>query len=407
MKKSLLSLALLGAFASTAMAADNNNVQAGKNLKPDTVQLYGIVDLGFEHLTFDNKSVNRIGSGSQSTSRIGVKGEENLGGGLSAFFVAETGYCANGNDASGTQVYTAVNPPGQGAQYQAGGSYCSGGNFMGRLSVLGLKGGFGNFHMGRFYSFNYLNQVAVDPFGTGTTGAVKNIDRAGYTFVRLSQGVGYFTPNFAGFTAGVNYGFGAQPGNSSAGRMYEFNLNYKKGPILAGIDYLNQNAIAAGATTNPYANPAFELGGGAMAVNGGYYTNKVTQVYGAYDFGVVTISGLYSQQKYGEGLTYTGTKQEPNIKVWMVGASVPVGPGNIMASVSQRKDSNLANTQARQYAIGYTYNLSKQTNLYTSYARISNDSAVDQYVGDNNFTGNGTMGGQSSSGFALGIRHKF
>ncbi len=407
MKRSLLSLALLGAFAGSAMAA--NTEQAGKSLTPDTVQLYGIVDLGFEHLTFDNSSVNRIGAGPQSNTRIGVKGEESLGGGLRAFFVAETGYCANGNGSSNVYNGTAGNATTQpqGAQGQAGGSYCSGGNFMGRLSVLGLKGDFGDIRVGRFYSYNYLNAVNVDPFGDGTTGAFKNIDRAGYTFTRLSQGLGYRTPNFAGFTAGINYGFGAQPDNSSAGRMYEFNLHYKNGPILAGVDYLNRNDTAAGATVNPYSTLAFEIGGAPMAVNGGYFTNKVTQVYGAYDFGVVTISGLYSEQKYGEGLTYTGTNQAPDIKVWMLGAKVPVGPGAIMASVSQRKDSNLANTQARQYAIGYTYSLSKQTNLYTSYARISNDSAVDQYVGDNNFTGQGTMGGQSASGFALGIRHKF
>jgi predicted porin len=91
----------------------------------------------------------------------------------------------------------------------------------------------------------------------------------------------------------------------------------------------------------------------------------------------------------------------------MLGGTVPVGPGAILVSYGQRKDSNLGNSTVKQAAIGYTYALSKRTNLYTSYAHISNQSNVDQYVGDATIAGSGLMGGQSSSGFALGIKHSF
>ncbi|MGA8009593.1 MAG: porin, partial [Thiomonas sp.] len=377
MRRTLLSLALLGACSSAAMAADK-------------VQLYGIIDLGVEHLSYDNTSVNRLGSGGQSTSRIGVKGTEDLGGGLNAFFVAETGFCANGNNSGGSAVYKGTD---QGAQYQANGSYCSGGNFMGRLSVLGLKGGFGTVQMGRFYSFNYTALTQIDPFGTGMTGTVKNIDPAANNYTRLSQGIAYVTPNFSGFSGGLAYAFGAQPGSTSNGQAYELNLNYKNGPILVGLDYLRHNYTATG-SINPYTSLAKEFGPAATVSSDGYFTNKVSQIYGSYDLGIAKLSAMYSQQKYGDGLVYAGTSQSPNVKMWMLGATVPAGAGKVLLSYGQRKDSNVDNTQVKQYAIGYMYPLSKRTNVYSSYAHITNDNNVDQYVGDNGINGAGTSGGQ-------------
>ncbi|MHB0920535.1 MAG: porin [Thiomonas delicata] len=369
MKKTLLSLAMFGAFTGAAMAQSN-------------VQLYGIVDLGFEHLTYDNTSVNRIGSGIQSGSRIGLKGTEDLGGGLSAFFQAETGYCANGN---GPSIYGGAS---QGAQYQAGGSYCtSGTTFMGRTSVVGLQGAFGTFSMGRMYTSYFNAAGSVDPFGVGLTGSLTNIDQglATYPYLRTSQTAAYVTPNLSGFQGSVMYGFGAQPGSTSNGQLYDLNAQYSNGPILVGVDYLHHNL-----TTSPTA----------------YNANKMTALYGSYNFGVATVSGYYAQQK---GMITSTTAQQDQ-RVWMLGATVPVGPGSILASYSQNKDNNLANSTSKMYAIGYTYALSKRTNLYTSYARMSNDTNADLYIGDATVGGAGniaTNGGASASGFALGIRHKF
>jgi predicted porin len=100
-------------------------------------------------------------------------------------------------------------------------------------------------------------------------------------------------------------------------------------------------------------------------------------------------------------------------KFWMLGATVPVGPGAILVSYSQLKNSLVlqgstapAAGTAKQYALGYTYSLSKRTNLYTSYAHISNDVGTAFAVGSatDSFAG---VAGQGSSGFALGIRHQF
>ncbi len=290
------------------------------------------------------------------------------------------------------------------------------GNGILNPSVIGLKGSFGTFQMGRFYSFNYIAATQIDPFGTGMTGTIKNIDPASNNYTRVSQGLAYVTPNFAGFTAGLAYAFGAQPSSTSNGQAYELNLNYKNGPLMVGADYLRHNYTATASTTvpgtfdpfNPYTKLAKEFGPAATVPADGYFTNKISEIYGSYDLGVAKLSAMYSQQKYGEGLSYTGANKSPDLRVWMIGATVPVGPGSLLASYAQRKDNNsVGDTKVKQYAIGYTYPLSKRTNVYTSYAHISNGAAVDQYVGDNGINAAGTLGGQSSSGFALGIRHSF
>lgn len=387
MKKTLLSLALFGAFSGAAMAADN-------------VQLYGIVDLGVQHLSYDNTTVNRLGSGIQSGSRIGLKGTEDLGGGLSAVFQLETGFCANGNNAS------AYGGAGQGAQAQAGGSYCtSGSTFMGRTSMVGLTGGFGTVALGRMYSPFFNAAATADPFGAGLNGTITNLDVGAGDYVRVSQTMAYMTPTFAGFQGTVAYGFGGQPGNNSNGRAYNLALTYDNGPISAGATYLEHNY----SSTTALATSAFLLDatGRSMTPSDGYIKNKLWNIYGAYDFGVAKVSAYYAQEKYGDGAVMVGGGQNPNLKIWMLGATVPVGPGAILVSYGQRKDSNLDQSTVKQAAIGYTYALSKRTNLYTSYAHISNQNNVDQYVGDATLFSSGSMGGQSSSGFSLGIRHKF
>jgi predicted porin len=141
-------------------------------------------------------------------------------------------------------------------------------------------------------------------------------------------------------------------------------------------------------------------------------TNKITQIFGSYDLGVVKLSGMYQTFKGGvtasriSNMLMANTNGNMDNRFWLLGATVPVGPGSILASYSQTKDSNTANSTAKQYAIGYTYSLSKRTNLYTSLNHISNSSNT--YFGGGNATdfNTGTLG-QSSNGFALGIRHQF
>ena len=116
---------------------------------------------------------------------------------------------------------------------------------------------------------------------------------------------------------------------------------------------------------------------------------------------IAKVTGLYQNLKVD---SVSGDRT-----VWMLGATVPVGAGAVLASYGQVKNTpgaDTGNDTAKQYAIGYPYSLSKRTNLYTSYAHISNDSNTALAVGDSSAANLG-VAGQSSSGFALGIRHKF
>jgi predicted porin len=360
MKKSLIALAVFGAFTGVASAADS-------------VQLYGIIDLGVAHYSNGNGSVTKLGTGIQSGSRIGLKGTEDLGGGLSAFFQAETGFCANGGTANGA------------ASGLAAGGYCTGGGFMQRTSMVGLTGGFGTVVAGRIYTLTFNDQAAVDPFGYGLTGTIGNIGTIGAP-ARVSQTVAYVSPSFGGFGVAAAYVFGDGLGMTTATTThttgaYNLHAGYKNGPVMVGLDYLRAN----------FSN------GNAAA--------KHTMLVGTYDLGVVKLAGMYAQNQLGLATGASGHK----LQAIMLGVTVPVGPGAILASYTQSKDKNVANSTSTQIAVGYTYALSKRTNLYTSYAHIANGSATFAAVGDATGNNDAPAGGlgMSSSGFALGIRHQF
>ncbi|SBP87344.1 porin [Thiomonas delicata] len=384
MKKSLLALAVFGAFSGAAFAQSN-------------VQLYGIIDVGVTHYTGlkpagtpaagQTTSSTGLSSGVQSASRIGVKGTEDLGGGLNAFFDAETGFCAAGTNQDGTTTQTAGNQ-----------TYCTGGGFMQRQAFVGLAGNFGTLSLGRQYTPPFTNEANMDPFGFGLTGDIANLSLVGrYGLYRANQAAAYVTPDMGGFKGTVAYSFA--PGNagtvptasgpgSNVSRAISLNGQYGNGPITAGLNYTQ--------VTNVYQNPTTFVNDGKL---------KGWQLYGAYDFGVAKVSGIYEDAKQDY---YSGDQ-----KFWMLGATVPVGPGAILVSYSQLKNSLVAQGStapeagtAKQYALGYTYSLSKRTNLYTSYAHISNDVGTAFAVGSSTDSFAGVLG-QGSSGFALGIRHQF
>jgi predicted porin len=409
MKKSLIALAVIGAFTGTAFADGSN------------VQLYGTIDLGVVHFsglapTYTNSNgqtaIDRTGghgtvsstsldSGGQSSSRIGLKGTEDLGGGLKAIFQAETGLCAAG---------TNQNTDGKGGN---SGGYCSGGGFMQRTAMVGLTGGFGTVVAGRLNTPLWNSELAADPFAGGMTGNIDNISNVAFADAkRANQVVAYVTPDFMGFTGTAVYSFApfsdgvnlSQGGNTT--RAWELNGSYNNGPIFASLDYLRGTNMGVYQPVN--GNPGNLIDTGLGPNTARLSTNssqglavKHWQVTGGYDFGIAKVAAMYQNLKVDN---VSGDRT-----VWMLGATVPVGPGAILASYAQAKNTlgaDTGNNTAKQYAIGYTYALSKRTNLYTSYAHISNDSKTALAVGDSS-TSNLGVAGQSSNGFALGIRHKF
>ena len=341
MKKSLLALAVLTAISGAASAQSS-------------VTLYGKVDLG---LVYDaggahGKSI-RVSSGVTGGSRIGFKGVEDLGGGLKASFQLETGFCAD----------SAAGAP----------NFCTGSNnFMGRQAYGALSGAFGQLSAGRQYSLGFVNLTTIDPFGTGFAGQINNIfDASG---IRLNNSVTYTTPVMSGFSVAGEIALGEQTGNWEAGRETGAALTYATGPIYAGATFYSVNN-AVGETAD-----------------------KVWQVGGTYDFGVVKLHGMVQETKSADTLSIGVPHDRLNL---MGGVTVPLAGGSVMFDYVHSNDKEVLDQDAQQWGAGYLYPLSKRTSMYVAYAWINNRQLA-------NFTvGNATDTGTGNKAFNLGVVHNF
>jgi predicted porin len=329
MKKSLLALAVLGTIAACAQAQTN-------------VTIYGIVDAGFVREFGTGPDSTKLTSGIRNGSRLGFKGTEDLGGGLSAIFQLENGF----------NVDT--------------GTLGQGGLLFGRQAYVGLSSrSFGTVTLGRQYSPIFTSLDAVDPFGTGLAGASYNLIS---TVVRVNNSLKYTSANYAGFSGEVLYGFGEVPGDTAASRTLALGLNYATGPVTVTFAHNSSNNAT---DTN---------------------RTKLSLLGGTFDLGVAKIHAAFEVEKDDAAL---------DSRDYLVGASAPLGNGSVMASYIRRNDRSALNRDADQIALGYVYNLSKRTNLYTSVARIKNDNGATFTVG------NATEGGTTNKAFNVGVQHRF
>lgn len=325
MKKSLLVVAVLSAFA-------------GATYAQSSVTVYGIVDLGIgsEHGTTGTK--NGLLSGVQSGSRLGFRGTEDLGNGMSAIFQLENGFNAD----TGTAA--------------------QGGLLFGRRATVGLTGGFGAINAGRRTTPYFNAMDSVDPMAVGFAGNATNLFAT--TGLRMNNSVFYTSPNIGGVTGEVAYGFGEVAGDNAANRQFGGSIAYVAGPVSVALAHHDaENATATNSVKN-------------------------TVVTGKYDFGMAIAHLAYARNRDDAALDSNDL---------LIGVTVPFGPHAIMASYIRKDDKSIANADAKQAAVAYTYALSKRTNLYASYAKISNDnSAV--------YKTNGGFGDREAN---IGIRHKF
>jgi predicted porin len=314
MKKSLLALAMLGAFAGAASAQTN-------------VTIYGIVDAAITR-TDTNKtsatwSLDSSGQFNKNGSRLGFKGSEDLGGGLSAIFTLENGFGADN------------------------GTLQQGGRLFGRQAFVGLQGSFGAVKLGRQYTPMHLALDSIDPFNTGFAGNIENLfNGAG---VRTDNTLNYSLTAGA-FSGQLGYTLGEVPGDNSANRQWSAGLGYANGPINVQFAYQDAKRNPAVAATTD---------------------NKIALLGATYDFSVAKVHAAIQSDKSETAIATTNKKRN-----WMLGVSAPVGAGSVMASFIRSDDRLASNADNDQYAIGYLHNLSKRTNVYTSFAKINDKSAV-------------------------------
>ncbi len=363
MKKYLVALA---ALAFVGVASDQSYVT-----------LFGVVDAAYEHLSGSALpgSVNRMVQGGNSSSRLGFRGTEDLGGGLNAGFWLEAGL--NNNSGAGAATNTNNQATG-GALAGIGGSQ---GLTFNRRSTVSLAGNFGEIRLGRDYTPSFWNKTYFDPFGTVGVGAETNLSLAVLTTstgVRASNSVGYFLPsNLGGFYGQVMYAMGGNSSsavNSNDGNYAGARVGYANGPVNVAIAYGKTKNLATG----DYSD---------------------ANIGGSWNFGVATVMAQYNQEK----VSYTPDNTN---KTYLLGVNVPVGPGNVVASYNHAKTTG-DTFKANQYALGYVYNLYKRTAIYGTYAHISNSGSAGSFTTNGAPTAAVSSIGGSSNGLDIGLRTSF
>jgi predicted porin len=357
MKKSVLALAVLGSFAGAASAQGS-------------VTLFGIVDLNVRMVDNNERSYSLSQDG-MSSSRLGFRGVEDLGGGLKASFWLEA--------ALGPDTGTGTSSYGNGDR--AGGALV-----FQRRSTVSLSNQWGELRLGRDYTPQFWSWTVFDPFGTNGVGSATNLalqanavqgSGGSYgTLVRANNMVQYVLPNGT-FGPGLYGQLSVAAGENAPGnKMYGGRIGYAAGPF---------NVAAA------YSDTDVTTDGNVSASN--------WNVAGSWDFKILKLSGFYSQIEI-DGLV-GGKAGQDN---WYIGVTAPLGQANLKASWGQIDGNGTADARgAKQWAIGADYNLSKRTAIYATWASINNDNTSDFRV-----AAQGDLSpGQSSSGAEIGVRHSF
>jgi predicted porin len=353
MKKSLLALAVLGAYAGVASAQSS-------------VQLFGTLDVGVKYL----KNSGRSRQYSEETdginsSEIRFQGIEDLGGGLKAGFNIRSGM----NPDTGT----------------------ANAKFWNRRATVSLYSNAGELRLGRDYVPTFWTQAIFDPFGFNGIGSTGNVAR--YVQVRQDNTIGYFLPSNLGGWYGQLMVAAAENGTSvdgtpgaRGGRYIGGQIGFRAGPF----------DVAFAASEN-----RFGVGGAASATTGltailpGDKV-KTYNVGGSWDFGFLKLMGYYDHEKLANAKESRGE----------IGAVFPFGQSEVRVGYDRSKFSpnGGATTTLDNIKGTYQYNLSKRTAMYATVARLANKDTTSVSLPGAFFAP--TAGG-SSKGFEAGIRHFF
>lgn len=397
-KKTLAAVALLGAFAGSAVAAD--------------VTLYGVVDYGLQYTHVDSDKANtdavdnfQLSSGNQSGARFGLKGSEDLGNGVKAGFHLENGFSADT------------------------GSLAQNSRLFGREARLFVNGAFGEVAFGRMGTLGSANGTYgllgnLSPFGASWVGAV---EYSTYYVggIRADNTVTYKTPTFAGVTVYAQYSFetntkqednlDATEGKASANRYYALGATYKAAgfDLAAVVDSYNWSST--------FTSDDPDLDDGLTVTLGGSYDFEVAKVF---------LSGQYfdnmiGNDKYGTKAAnagksdsfysfsgYFGDQNPIEGYALQAGVSAPVAGGTAMFAVgytdAEQVKTPEGSTDKAEFkrlgaSVGYTYSLSKRTNVYgvAAYYRDSVDNA------DNKANNSADDRDPSTVTVYAGIRHTF
>lgn len=346
-------------------------------------------------------SKSGIFSSGMSSNFLRFDGQEDLGSNWYAAFRLEAGV----NTDSGSGVATNTNNQRTGI-----GATALDGITFNRWAYVALGNkGLGEIRTGRVYTAAFENFTPFDPFltngvGSSTVISLRLGQRNTQTALNVSNAIEYYTPGYgSGFFGRVTLALGENPSNGTfetgntpnAGDHAAVRVGYASGPLNV--------AFSTGLTKNT----AGRLG---TVNNAGDYLNS--NLAARYDLGWVRLFGQYVNEKLdgasaAGGLLTGNAAHEAKTRSVLVGASFPVGAGNIKVSyVTGKLTDNIGNPaeKGRQVSLGYDYSLSKRTSLYATVSRVTNND-VGSYGLPAAYVAAGR--GAKSSGVGTGIRLVF
>jgi predicted porin len=380
-----VSLALLGA--------------AGAAQAQTSVTLYGVIDTGLAYVSHANAAGDHLFgmvNGTLSGPRWGLKGQEDLGGGLKAVFQLENGF-----------------DPGTGRLNQ-------GGREFGRQAFVGLSGNqWGTVTFGRQYdpSVDMVQGLTADNYwgaAFATPGDVDNYDNS----LRVSNAVKYVSPVYSGFQFEGIYGFSNLAGATGQGQTWGGAVTYANGPFSLAGSYLYVNNPSANRATgwnSPSSDSLFNT-----IINSGYSTAHAVGIArgaGQYVFGPFTVGASYSFAQYkNDGSSLFPEQEKFNVGNGYV--NFQLTPATLLGlGYTYTHASGDTSANYHQVSLGADYSLSKRTDVYAvgAYQHASGTQRVNNGNGTTStvdatasVTDYGFDSGRSHQELVLiGLRHKF
>ena len=361
MKKSLLALALLGAFTASAFAEPS-------------VTLYGRIDTGlvYTHKNLDNTAGSTdtfsMDSGVTTGSRWGLKGSEDIGN-AKVGFVLESGF--NSDDGTSGQNNRLF---GREAQVNISGAY--GTLYAGRLASIASDSG----------SIGYLGDVSAFPSAYGFVGNQQG--STGTAYDRYDNSLAYQTPTFGGLQGAIMYSFkgdtqsnedsikNARENSGNADRYLAAGLRYKAGK--AAVVLTGDMTMYGNAAGEQKANFYHDVDNGYSFILGGNYDFGVAKAFAKVTYFDNQVNVLDSFDLISDS---RDLKKAEALKGWgaELSTAVPAFGGTVLATVGYRdaKDVDNGSYKFKRWnaAVGYSYAFSKRTSVYAAagYAQEKSD----------------------------------
>lgn len=363
-------------IAASVAAALAGALAAGSASAQSTVGLYGRANVTVESQKLTG--VDRTNAVQNNASRWGLRGSEDLGGGLKAFFQLESGF--------NIDTGVATNNFGQGAS----------GSIFNRESFAGVSGGFGQIRLGRITSplyFASADYISMHNHDTGTSS--DGLFAFGATGVNNNNSVAYKTPSFGGMDVEVAYSFAAgffpnnaaafveQPGSRNQTNLQvAFNGQWGMFHLGGGFAQMTDKSGLSLATPVPQTK------------------NKTAVIRGLVELGAFTLGAYYERSTlaFASGTPLVVTDRDRNN--YRLSGMYALGNNEFHLNYGMADDfSGLTDSGATQWTVGYNYNLSKRTKVYAFYTELDEDARGNFYLGASN--------GAKFSSLAAGLRHNF